>query len=80
MTQVDPMQLVQMIKTGRNPQQLMMSVLENQAQTNPIYANLQQMAKQGRTKDIEQFARNLAQSQGLDFDKEFAAFREKFGL
>ena len=79
-TQVNPTQLIQMIKSGKNPQQLMMNVLETQAQNNPIYANLTQMAKQGRTKDIEQFARNLAASQGLDFDKEFAAFRQRTGL
>lgn len=79
-TQVNPAQLIQMIKSGKNPQQLMMNVLETQAQNNPIYANLTQMAKQGRTRDIEQFARNLATSQGLDFDKEFAAFRQRTGL
>lgn len=78
--QVDPVQLIQMIKNGKNPQQLMMSVLEGQAQSNPIYANLTQLAKQGRTKDIERFARNLAEAQGLDFDKEFAAFRQRIGL
>ena len=79
-TQVNPAQLIQMIKSGKNPQQLMMNVLETQAQNNPIYANLTQMAKQGRTRDIEKFARNLAASQGLDFDKEFAAFRQRIGL
>ena len=63
-TQVNPAQLIQMIKSGKNPQQLMMNVLETQAQNNPIYANLTQMAKQGRTRAIEQFARNLAASQG----------------
>lgn len=78
--QVNPMQLIQMIKGGQNPQQLVMSVLEEQAQNNPIYANLSQMAKQGRTQDIEKFARNLAATQGLDFDKEFAVFRQKTGL
>ena len=34
--QVDPAQLIQMIKNGKNPQQLMKSVLEGQAQGNPI--------------------------------------------
>lgn len=78
--QVNPTQLIQMIKSGKNPQQLMMNVLEGQAQGNPIYANLTQLAKQGRTQDIERFARNLAESQGIDFDKEFAAFRQRVGL
>ena len=78
--QVDPAKLIQMIKNGENPQQLMLSVLEGQAQSNPIYANLTKLAKQGRTQDIERFARNLAEAQGMDFDKEFTAFRQKTGL
>ena len=78
--QVNPFELVQMIKNGKNPQQLMLSVLDKQAQNNPIYGNLKNLAKEGRTADIERFARNLAASQGMDFDKEFNAFRHKFGL
>ena len=78
--QVNPAELIQMIRNGKNPQQLMMSVLDKQAQNNPIYNNLKTMAKEGRTKDIERFARNLTESQGLDFDTEFNAFRRKFGL
>ena len=78
--QVNPIELIKMIKNGQNPQQLMMSILDKQAQGNPIYSNLKQMAKEGRTKDIERFARNMAESQGLDFDTEFNAFRRKFGL
>ena len=37
--QVNPLELVQMIKNGRNPQQLMLSILDKQAQSNPIYGN-----------------------------------------
>jgi hypothetical protein len=47
--------LIQMIKQGQNPQQLLMQILEGQAGGNP---NLIQMVKEGRTKDIETFARN----------------------
>lgn len=78
--QVNPNQLIQMIKSGKNPQQLMMNVLEMRAQNSPIYQNLVTLAKQNRTKDIEAFARNLAKEQGIDFDKEFNAFRKHYGL
>jgi hypothetical protein len=37
MMNVNPMQLIQMIKNGGNPQQLIMSVLEQQGQNNPFY-------------------------------------------
>lgn len=78
---VDPMNLIQQIRQGKNPQQLMLSILESQASTNPIYANLMNMAKEGRTADIEAFARNVAKERGIDFDKEFSQFKKRyFGL
>lgn len=78
--QVNPNVLIQMIKNGSNPQQLMLNILEGKAQENPIYQNLMVMAKQNKTADIEKFARNLVESQGLNFDKEFNAFRQRLGL
>ena len=78
---VDPMQLIMQIKQGKNPQQLMLDILEGQAATNPIMGNLLTMAKENRTIDIETFARNLAKEQGIDFDKEFSRFKKQyFGL
>ena len=78
--QVNPMQLIQMIKQGQNPQQLLMSILEQNSQNNPMSANLLQLAKENKTADIEQIARNFAQSKGIDFDKEFNAFRKTLGF
>lgn len=78
MYNVNPMELIMQIRNGQNPQQLIMGILDQQAQSNPIYANLAQMAKEGRTTEIEAFARNLAKERGLDFDKEFNAFRQMF--
>lgn len=75
---VNPMQLVAQIKQGKNPQQMMLKILESQAQGNPVMSNLLTMAKENRTADIEKFARNLAASQGIDFDKEFTRFRKQY--
>ena len=77
---VDPMLLVQAIKSGQNPQQLMLNILENNMSYSPIGANLYQLAKSGNTAEIERIVRNIAQSQGVDFDVEFPAFVEKLGL
>ena len=78
---VDPMQLIMQIKQGKNPQQLMLDILEGEASSNPIMGNLLTMAKENRTADIESFARNLAKEQGIDFDKEFSRFKKQyFGL
>lgn len=80
MLQVNPMQLIQMIRGGQNPQQLIMSILENQMGSTPMGANLLQLAKSNRSKDIESVARNYCKQQGLDFDTEFNAFKQKLGL
>ena len=81
MYQVNPMELIAQIKQGKNPQQLMLGILEANAASNPIYANLLSMAKDGRTADIEAFARNVAKEKGIDFDKEFSRFKKQyFGL
>ena len=78
---MNPADLIQMIKTGSNPQQLMMSFLEqNMGNSNPMMANLMQLAKNNDTAAIEKFARNLAKESGIDFDKEFSIFRRTFGI
>lgn len=74
------MQLMQAIRGGQNPQQLMMNMLQSQMGSNPIGQNLLRMAQQNDTKGIEQIARNLCAQRGLDFDTEFAAFRQQMGL
>lgn len=76
---VDPNRLVQMIKQGQNPQQLMLSILEGQAGT-PLGANLLNLAKNGQTAEIEKVVRNLYEQQGRDFDSEFKAFKNMFGF
>lgn len=68
---MNPMQLIQMIKSGQNPRQLLMSILEQRAASTPMGANILQMVKQNRTKDLEQFTRNYLASQGKDLDEEY---------
>lgn len=80
MTQVNPMMLIQAIKNGQNPQQLMMSVLEGQMSNSPMGANLLNLARNGNGREIEQIARNISKQRGIDFDKEFAAFRQMLGV
>ena len=79
--QVNPMQLVQMIKNGQNPQQLMIYFLESQGISNtPMGANLLALAKENKSAEIEQIVRNLMSQRGVDFDKEFTNFKKTLGL
>lgn len=73
------MQFVNMMKNG-NPEQMMMSMLEQSAQNNPILENLLNMAKNNDSEGIENYVRNVAREKGIDYDKEFNSFKQMFGL
>ena len=45
---------------------------------NPMIGNLVKLAKNGDSKSVENFARNLCKEKGIDFDKEFAQFMSNF--
>ena len=74
------MQFMRMVKNGGNPEALILNLLEQRAGNTPIGQNLMQLAKNNDTQSIEQVARNMCKQRGLDFDKEFAAFKQQLGL
>ena len=76
----NPMQFLQAVKSGQNPEQLMMQVIQSKMGNTPMGQNLLQLAKNNDGKSIEQFARNFCAQRGLNFDKEFTAFKQRFGL
>ena len=77
---VDPNVLIRMIKQGKNPQQLMLSILQGEAYNNPLGQNLLNLAQSGRTDELEKVIRNIyAQQGGKNFDEEFKAFKEALG-
>lgn len=77
---VDPKMLIQMIKSGQNPQQLMLSILQGQAGT-PLGNNLLNLVQSGRFDEMEKVARNIyAQQGGQDFDRDLQAFMKEWGL
>ena len=75
-----PKELIAMIKSGINPQQLTMNILQNQMSNSPLGQNLLSLAQNGDTSQIEQFARNYVASQGKDFDQEFNSFKQMLGI
>ena len=75
-----PNDIIRMIMSGKNPQQLMLKYLEEMTPGSPIGENLLKLAKEGKTAEIEQVARHICASQGVDYDKGFSAFTEKLGI
>lgn len=77
---MNPMQLVNMIKKGGNPQQMVMNMLEESSKNNPMFANILGLVQNGNKQEVENIVRNMAQERGMDFDKEFNSFKQMFGL
>lgn len=61
---------------NNNPQQLVMQMIEKN--TNPMVGNLIKMAREGNTKGVEEFARNVCKERGRNFDDEFSKFMSNF--
>lgn len=75
------MQFVQMLKGGGgNPQQLLMNMLQQKMGGTPFGDNLISLAKEGKSADIEQIARNLCATKGVNFDEAFTNFKQQLGL
>ena len=75
---MNPMQMLQaLIKGGKKPQQMAEQMIQSMSGNNPMLGNLMQLAKDGNTKNIEQFARNICKSKGIDFDTQFADFMKQ---
>lgn len=70
-----PNNIIKMFK-GQNPKQLAMNMAKQSS--NPMIANLMKMANEGKSQGIEEFARNIMQERGMDFDSEFANFMQNF--
>lgn len=76
---MNPMQVLQtFMGKGGNPQQLVMKALGMVGNSNPMISNLVNMANQGNSQGVEQFARNFMKEKGMDFDKEFNSFMNNF--
>ena len=76
---MNPFQMIQMLKSG-NPQSFVFQMLEQNAQNNPFFANILQLAKSNKTAEIEQIAVNMCKEKGIDFNKEFNSFKNNLGL
>ena len=68
------------VRQGYRPEQITLNIVEQKMKGTPMGDNLIKLARQGNSAEIERIARNLAAQQGIDFDKEFEAFKKQLGL
>lgn len=77
---MNPMQLMQMMKNGGNPQQMIMNMMRQQAGTNPVMNNALQMMEKGDNAGLENLARNLCKERNINPDEAFNQIKGQFGL
>jgi DNA-binding FadR family transcriptional regulator len=68
----NPMQMMMMLKGSNNPMMLMQQMLGN----NPQYQQIMSMVQDKNPQQLEQYVRNLYQSQGRDINQ----IANQFGL
>ena len=76
---INPMMLMQMFRGG-NPQQAIMNAMRNQAGQNPVLNNALDMAEKQDAKGLEQLARNLCESNGVNADDMVKQIKSQFGM
>lgn len=69
---------VKLVSTSKNPQDMVLNMLEERANQNPMFKNLATLVKSGDTQQVETVVRNIAREKGIDFDKEFNSFKQMF--
>lgn len=75
-----PMQIMQMMKNGGNPQQMLMNMMKQQAGSNPIMNNALQMMEKGDNAGLENLARNLCRERNINPDDAFNQIKGQFGI
>jgi len=73
------LQLIQLVKNNPNPPAFVMQMLQAQSGNNPLFANLLNLAQNGNTAGLEDFARNVFKEKGLDFNQEFNSLKQMLG-
>lgn len=76
---INLMMLTQMLRSG-NPQQAIMNAMRNQAGQNPVLNNALDMAEKQDAKGLEQLARNLCESNGVNADDMVKQIKSQFGM
>ena len=77
---MNPMQLIQMVRSGGNPQQAVMNIMKQQAGNNPVMNNALQMMEKGDNAGIEKLARNLCKEKGINPDEMLSQVQNQFGI
>ena len=72
--------LLQIFKSGGNPQQIAMNILSNNSKGNPLIENALNMVNQGNMSGVEQLVRNICKNRGIDADEMLKNVQNQFKM
>lgn len=76
---MSPLQIMQMLRGG-NPQETIINEMKKSAGNNPVMQNALNMAENHDTKGLENLARNLGKTNGVDVDQMVNQIKSQFGM
>ena len=77
---INPMQLIQLMRSGGNPQEALNIILQKEDWNNPVLNHAIQMMKNGDGTGIERLARNLCEERHIDPEKALSQLKNQFGM
>lgn len=72
-----PQPIINLIKNKMTQGLTPESIVTQMAGNNPILTNVIKMAKNGDNAGVEQFARNICQQKGINYDEQLAVLMEQ---
>ena len=76
---MNPLQIMQMLRGG-NPQEAIINEMKKSAGNNPVMQNALDMAEKHDSKGLENLARNLGKTNGVDVDQMVNQIKSQFGM
>ena len=76
---INPFQIMQMIRGG-NPQEAIINEMKKGVGNNPVMQNALNMAEKHDSKGLENLARNLGKTNGVDVDQMVNQIKSQFGM
>ena len=76
---MNPLQIMQMLRGG-NPQETIINEMKKSVGNNPVMQNALDMAEKHDSKGLENLARNLGKSNGVDVDQMVNQIKSQFGM
>ncbi len=78
---MNPMQMLgNVMRSGGNPQNLIMNMMQRNMGNNPMMQNVYKMVQNKDEKGLEQLARNLAKENGIDVEQGLKMIKDNMGF